>query len=51
MGVDRETLRRSLTREITEAATELEKIETDLRARIEKRRGEGARDIDLLVCP
>jgi hypothetical protein len=49
-GVDRETLRRSLTREITEAAAELEKIETELRARIEKRRGEGARDIDLLFA-
>lgn len=47
--VDVETLRRSLTREVAEAAKELEQIEDEVRGKLEKRKGT-TRDFDLLYA-
>jgi hypothetical protein len=47
--VDVETLRRALAREVSEAAKELEQIESEVRARLEKRKGP-TRDFDLLYA-
>jgi len=47
--VDTETLRRALTREVTESAKELEGIEEKVRAALEKRKGP-SRDFDLLFA-
>jgi hypothetical protein len=46
---DLETLRRALTREVTESAKELEAIEEKVRAALEKRKGL-SRDFDLLFA-
>lgn len=46
--VDKETLRGALTREINTVANDLERIEADVRANLEKRKGSHARDFDLL---
>lgn len=47
--VDVETLRRALSREVAETAKELEQIEDDVRAKLEKRKG-STRDFDLLYA-
>ena len=47
--VDLETLRRALTREVTESAKELEAIEEKVRSALEKRKGP-SRDFDLLFA-
>jgi hypothetical protein len=47
--VDLETLRRALTREVTESAKELEAIEEKVRGALEKRKGP-SRDFDLLFA-
>ena len=47
--VDTETLRRALTREVTESAKELEEIEARVRSALEKRKGP-SRDFDLLYA-
>jgi hypothetical protein len=46
---DSETLRRALTREVTESAKELETIEEKVRTALEKRKG-SSRDFDLLFA-
>ncbi|MGH9441353.1 MAG: hypothetical protein ACRD16_03655 [Thermoanaerobaculia bacterium] len=46
---DTETLRRALTREVTESAKELEGIEDNVRAALEKRKGQ-TRDFDLVFA-
>ena len=48
-ATDLETLRRALTREVTESAKELEGIEEKVRAALEKRKGP-SRDFDLLFA-
>ena len=45
--VDGETLHRALAREVAETAKELEQIEDEVRAKLEKRKG-NTRDFDLL---
>lgn len=47
--VDVETLRRALSREVAETAKELEQIEDEVRAKLEKRKG-NTRDFDLLYA-
>jgi len=47
--VDVETLRRAIVREVTETAKELEQIEDEVRAKLEKRKG-ATRDFDLLYA-
>lgn len=47
--VDVETLRRALSREVAETAKELEQIEGEVRAKLEKRKG-NTRDFDLLYA-
>lgn len=47
---DDDTLRRAITREVNEAARELDAIEEKARADIEKRKGPGARDFDILFA-
>ena len=47
--VDGETLHRALAREVSEAAKELEQIEEEVRAKLEKRKG-NTRDFDLLYA-
>jgi hypothetical protein len=47
--VDKETLRRALTREVSESAKELEGIEEKVRTALEKRKG-ASRDFDLLFA-
>ncbi len=47
--VDVETLRRALTREVSETARELEQIEDEVRGKLEKRKGT-TRDFDLLYA-
>jgi hypothetical protein len=46
---DSETVRRALTREVTESAKELETIEEKVRTALEKRKG-SSRDFDLLFA-
>jgi hypothetical protein len=48
--VDRETLRRAVTREIGEAARELEEIEEKVRQSVAKRKGANSRDFDLIFA-
>lgn len=48
-AVDLDTVRRALTREVTEAAKELETIEEKVRSALEKRKGP-SRDFDLLYA-
>ena len=48
--VDRETLRRAVTREIGEAARELEGIEERVRQAVAKRKGANSRDFDLIFA-
>jgi hypothetical protein len=50
LQVDEETLRRAIDRQIREAAQELESIEEKVRSDIEKRKGPGLRDFDLLFA-
>ena len=50
MKADAETLRRALTREISETAAELEAIESKVRSNLEARKGASARDFDLLYA-
>ena len=47
--VDGETLHRALAREVSETAKELEQIEEEVRAKLEKRKG-NTRDFDLLYA-
>jgi hypothetical protein len=47
--VDVETLRRALTREVSETARELEQIEDEVRGKLEKRKGT-TREFDLLYA-
>jgi hypothetical protein len=48
-ATDLETLRRALTREVTESAKELESIEEKVRSALEKRKGV-SRDFDLVFA-
>jgi hypothetical protein len=50
LKVDPETLRRALTREISESAAELEAMEKKVRANLEARNGATSRDFDLLFA-
>jgi hypothetical protein len=50
LETDEETLRRAIAREVTEAARELEEIEEKVRADIERRKGPGVREFDLLFA-
>ena len=47
---DDDTMRRAITREVGEAARELEAIEEKARADIERRKGPSARDFDILFA-
>jgi hypothetical protein len=47
--VDVETLRRALAREVAETVKELEQIESEVRGKLEKRKGT-TRDFDLLYA-
>jgi len=48
--VDPETLRRAVSREIAEAAKELEEIEESVRQAVAKRKGSNIRDFDLIFA-
>jgi len=50
LGVDQDTLHRAITREVVQAAQELETLEQTVRTRLEGSRGPKARDFDLLLA-